>query len=286
MRRLFFFLENYPACKETARPCLGSATLLTDFAVGFARAQVHNPELEEVRKKLKAFHNKKLTFANKGNFDEFGLDLNRYAEGGKGFIVLADSKVQVPFDRAPHVTVLGGFMGRKALPFVLVVPRKELPEEYAKLLKRDHVIALGCTQSGWMTGDLKFEAYKLWKRDPECLVGKEPCMLSFGKLPGRPVHFSRSLGRSLVIVCLANPLNDKSRPGPPSLTRADGHNSNTLNLEMSLEMEKDDVAGVATPAHLSFWLQEMDTSKKKGGPIVRQVSLFPTRLNFAFTHAT
>ena len=38
---------------------------------------------------------------------------------------------------------------------------------------------------------------------------------------------------------------------------------------MLTEMQQDEMGGCGTPAHLTMWLQEADTPKTKGGPIVR-----------------
>ena len=175
--------------------CLPDGTLL--------QPQVHKPPMERVRAAL-AEQGKKLTFENKGNYDEFALNLNEYAEGGQGFLVLSNEHVniEVPFERAPHITVIGGFVGRQCLTWVVVLSRQSVQEHFAANLPENSLVAVMGSQSGWVNCDLKTAAYHVWKNDPNCKIGVEPVLMTFGAsfpfvLP-RPSSAAFALASSLL----------------------------------------------------------------------------------------
>ena len=210
--------------------------------------QVLQPELDECHEERMTKLGKPLTFEEKGNWDEWYLDLKALAVHGS-FLVLGGerSQISVPFNQLGHISVISGFMGSTALPSVLVVPRKTLPPNVASQLDEDFVVVGTGTESGWVDADAKLVAMKTWLDDPKNVLGKEPC----------------------VATC-------------------DGHDSNIGKgaLELSMLMVSNSIYGIATPAHTTGDLQELDASRQKGGMIAHLKTIFSRLLNQEITAMT
>lgn len=149
-------------------------------SVIYYRDHVHNPTMNMVRERHTA-NGTKLTFNHKGNFDEFQLDLNAFASKESAFLVVANEEVnvRVPFERCPHITVVCSFLGRKPLMHLLVLPRENLPHEFASMLQRDDLVGITGTDTGWISGDTKTSWFKKVTEDPTNIIGKEPVLMTF-----------------------------------------------------------------------------------------------------------
>ena len=160
--------------------------------------------MERVRAKLEA-QGKKLTLEHKGNLDEFSLDLNAFANNAKGVLVLENNHVniEVCFEKAPHITVIGAFLGRTCLPWLVVLSRESMQEHFACNLAEDSLVGLMGSKNGWVTGDIKSKAYQVWKNEGRSLLGKEPVLMSFGEsLTPLSLH-ADSLGPTRRVPCLS-----------------------------------------------------------------------------------
>ena len=118
----------------------------------------------------------KKTLDDVGNFDEFCVDLCAYASGV--YICVDDgtsANVITLHERSPHITVLGGFRGRKFLRLIVLVKGVHgyLPHEYNLELTAGSTpkISLAQQESAYMNDAIKAEAIGLWIADGDLRRG-------------------------------------------------------------------------------------------------------------------
>ena len=133
---------------------------------------------EKLRPRLRRHQEKfgKKTLGDVGNFDEFSVDLCAYASGI--FICVDDgtsANVTTLHERSPHITVLGGFRGRKFLRLIVLVKGVHgyLPHEYNLELTAGSTpkISLAQQESAYMNDEIKAEAIGMWIADGDIRRG-------------------------------------------------------------------------------------------------------------------
>lgn len=182
-----------------------------------------NPVVASVQQKLRDDHGKELDLEHIGNWDEWFLDLTQFGVKGKVLVIQTErSQILIPFERSPHISVITGFMGGKALPTAVLLPRKSVQPHHAEHLDRDGQTAVYCTSeaSGWVCKRTKEDIFNKWVEDPTNIIGQEP-----------------------------------------TLMMCDGHDTNVVNLPLLLAMRAAKVEGVVTPAHHTTVLQAADASR-------------------------
>ncbi len=185
---------------------------------------------------LKAFQARwmiKLTLAGVGNFDETGFDMCAFAETGLFMCLkLCGNQVAVPFEQAPHMTLVVGFLGavRMAMLVVMKGADSQTPSPYhAQLLEMGSDVFLAQPESGWITSEQKLAFFKL--RIERGILGTEPCVIN-----------------------------------------VDGHDSNLNNPELHELCTKKMILLCVPPSHTSaavggMGTQQCDRPAHNGGPI-------------------
>ena len=120
------------------------------------------------------------------NLDESMLDLNDYATDGL-YLMLDGwpNNVIVPFERAPHFTIILGFCGQILLVSMLIRIGAEFqaPHPYhAELLQTDKLL-LAQSQTGWVDTKLKNEYLQAQIDHPDVPFGQRPLALLKSKTP-------------------------------------------------------------------------------------------------------
>ena len=82
------------------------------------------------------------------------------SQAGKGFLSLKDERINIhiPFEQCPHITVLSAFVGSRRLQHILILPRKDLPSEFAQSLTEEYVIGIANSDNGWIERPHKVHA--------------------------------------------------------------------------------------------------------------------------------
>ena len=184
--------------------------------------------VEQFNTALKEFQDKygPMTLKNVGNFDEFFIDMNDFA-GKKAIFVddTSDAHVIVPYELAPHLTGLWGFCGEEMLDLVVIgIGKSGFPPKIVHL---------------------------------ELCAGQEPRVLVAQSENGWITH---ELKREVV----QEWTKSDSTPfgSEPSVMTADGHKSNTEQLEIIELMKKAEALFAVTPAHCTAkGLQQLDLPK-------------------------
>ena len=158
-----------------------------------------------------------------GNFDEFFIDMNDFS--GKKAIFVDDTSnahVIVPYELAPHLTGLWGFSGPKMLDLVIIgIGKSGVPP------KIEHL---------------------------ELCAGHEPRVLLAQSENG---WITNDLKRVVVDEWINS--DSTSFGSEPSVMTADGHKSNTEQLEIIELMRKAEALFGVTPAHCTAkGLQQLD----------------------------
>lgn len=197
-----------------------------------ARANGQNPEAVESFEEL--LDGKLLQIQQKegpigidcvGNFDEFSIDLNDFCN--QKFTFLDDGQsphVQVPYEQAPHLSGLMGFLGDDLLDVLVVsigadgnVPN---PKHLELTQGKTPRVAISQSGNGWMTDEIKLGAIRQW------VTGKS------------------KLGTVRTVM------------------NADGHGSNTRQLAVCKIMRDAKSVLAITPAHCTAkGMQQMDLKK-------------------------
>jgi hypothetical protein len=153
------------------------------------RAEVSLEGLEKnveiVRGPLREFQEKhgRVPLARVGNWDETFLDLIRFANGTKTYLVPDDDlscNVMVPFERSPHFTLLICVLGPKILRIMVVMIGADgiAPSPaHLQLLKDKKHIGLLQSENGWITTEYKYWCVKQWIEDEG--LGDEPWVVNF-----------------------------------------------------------------------------------------------------------
>ena len=123
---------------------------------------------------------KKLTLNDVYNWDEAGINLNRFTGAGDYVVIVCgnnDEFIVTQRDRSPHLTVLLGEHGDELLPvLVLKIGSSELspdPGHLQHTAGRRPKLWLGQSESAWITNEIKKEYLVKLCNDPECRLGNE-----------------------------------------------------------------------------------------------------------------
>lgn len=123
---------------------------------------------------------KKLTLNDVYNWDEAGINLNRFTSAGDYVVIVCgdnDEFIVTQRDRSSHLTVLLGEHGDELLPvLVLKIGSSELspdPGHLQHTAGRRPKLWLGQSESAWITNEIKKEYLVKVCDDPECRLGNE-----------------------------------------------------------------------------------------------------------------
>ena len=203
------------------------------------RDEVAEPSLVAFQKK-----HGPLTLLDWGNLDEAQIDFCDFASGGS-FVMLmgGDNNVVTPCERAPHMTIVTGFIGNQHLVVMLILIGPEFVAPHpakAQLLQDQWTVVLAQSPSGWMDNRLKLAFWQLQLACPRLQFGKRPTGMNF-----------------------------------------DGHVTNTSNLPLTELMQAKRILGHVPPAHTSAQkaadapsTQQCDKSVQLGGPIACEKAEF------------
>ena len=143
--------------------------------------------VEKVRGPLRAFQEKygAVSLERVGNFDETFLDLGKFANAANTYLVPNDgveTSVMVPFERAPHVTLLILILGAKLCRIIVVIKgadgRLPSPAHLGRLKDKSR-IGLVQSETGWINGELKYGAMEQWIEDLGLGPDSEPVVMNF-----------------------------------------------------------------------------------------------------------
>lgn len=192
--------------------------------------EVMRPALKQTKAAL-AKRGIKMGLKHVGNYDEWFLDLSAFGDSGKVLVIRGEkSNVEVPWERAKHVSVLTSFVGGALLRTAVLFPRVTISPHHGEHLSRDAdgpKLALYATPdgSGWMSSDIKTDIFTQWAEDDTNIIGKVEVLM-----------------------------------------QTDGHDTNTRNLALAMDMKANMVDLVVTPAHHTHGLQPCDM---QNGPIAQ-----------------
>lgn len=153
----------------------------------------------EHRRVLKQFQeeNGPIGLEDWGNWDESMLDLLRFVKSGIFlFVDLGPgyNNIVVPWEKSPHITLLLGFIGRTMLRTIMLIAGNSegMPSpDHAQCLRSPDTVAIGQTESAWITNDTKYAAFEQWVEDDTNPIGERP---TGGNFDG---HDSNSYNRKL-----------------------------------------------------------------------------------------
>ena len=223
-----------------------------------------------------------------GNSDESKLDLNKLLQGSKLIPEGAEAQWEVEGERCAQITFLGGFMGFRDAERAKEMGLFATLDSVREVINRVHnsgddtmeLSALEAKLSSWgsVAGYPKMPA-GFWDSDDFCIL---PGLLIFNAGDSAPdpawSNFVHDKDRLLLASTESGYVNNDLKHKwythckslefvpwgkRPSLPTADHHSSNE-SVQMSIEMEEDEVYLAGGPGHSTHLLQDLD---QRGGPI-------------------